>query len=51
VTINDVNGLTIGGTPSGNLTTTSGGATTLNTTTVGGNLSVTANRLIPTAEM
>ena len=46
VTLNDVNALTVGGTVSGTLATTTGGATTYNALTVGGNLSATANGLI-----
>src|SRR5581483_7948680 len=42
VTLNDDNALTVGGTVAGKLTTTSGGALTLNTLTVGGDLASTA---------
>ncbi len=43
VTLNDINALTVGGTLSGNLVTTSGGDTTFNTlTTSGGGITATA---------
>jgi filamentous hemagglutinin family protein len=43
VTLNDVNGLTVGGTLAGDLSTVSGGATAFNTLNVGGLLTVVAN--------
>ena len=46
VTLNDVSALTVGGTVSGSLATTSGGATTFNALSVGGNLNSTANGTI-----
>jgi len=46
VTLNDVNGLTVGGSVGGSLTTTAGGATAFDALNVAGNLSATANGVI-----
>jgi len=46
VTLNDINGLTVGGTLAGDLSTVSGGATAFNTLNVGGLLTVVANGTI-----
>src|SRR5207244_8305717 len=45
VTLNDVNGLTVGGTVSGNLNTIAGAGTTFNALNVAGNVVPTANGL------
>ncbi|HZR20780.1 MAG TPA: filamentous hemagglutinin N-terminal domain-containing protein, partial [Verrucomicrobiae bacterium] len=49
VTLNDINTLTVGGAINGKLTTSSGGALTLNTLNVGGNLASTAGGAISDA--
>jgi filamentous hemagglutinin family protein len=46
VTLNDINGLTVGGTVSGDLSTVANGPTAFNTLDVGGLLTVLANGLI-----
>ena len=46
VTLNDINGLTVGGTLAGDLSTVSGGATAFNTLNVGGTLTAVAGGVI-----